>query len=253
MSSLKNKNIIITGASGGIGNSIVEKLYENGANILATGTRIEKLEELKSKFNNIKILKFDISQHEKIEEFINNATEELGGSLDCIINNAGITKDNLTIRMSLEEWSKVIGINLTSTFLMCKYSIKKMLKNKSGKIINITSVVGHTGNAGQANYTASKAGIVAMSKSLAIEYAKKNINVNCISPGFISTAMTDQIDEKHKEAIINKIPSNRLGKPEDIANAVTFLSSNQSDYITGETLHVNGGMYLGWQNYFLDY
>jgi len=245
MSSLKNKNIIITGASGGIGNSIVEKLYKNGANILATGTRVEKLDLLKSKFENIKILKFDISQHEKIEEFINDATEALGGSLDCIINNAGITKDNLTIRMSLEEWTRVIDINLTSTFLMCKYSIKKMLKNKFGKIINITSVVGHTGNVGQANYTASKAGIVAMSKSLAIEYAKKNINVNCISPGFINTAMTDQIDEKHKEAIIAKIPSNRLGKPEDIANAVAFLSSDQSDYINGETLHVNGGMYLG--------
>jgi 3-oxoacyl-[acyl-carrier protein] reductase len=245
MNSLKDKNIIITGASGGIGNSIVEKLYDNGANILATGTRLEKLEELKKKFNNIKILKFDISQHEKIEEFINNATEALGGSLDCVINNAGITKDNLTIRMGLEEWTKVININLTSTFLMCKYSIKKMLKNKSGKIINITSVVGHTGNVGQANYAASKAGIVAMSKSLAIEYAKKKINVNCISPGFINTPMTDQIDEKYKEAIISKIPSNRLGKPEDIANAVTFLASDQADYINGETLHVNGGMYLG--------
>ncbi|MDA9108336.1 3-oxoacyl-[acyl-carrier-protein] reductase [Candidatus Pelagibacter sp.] len=245
MSSLKDKNIIVTGASGGIGNSIVEKLNQNGANILATGTKIEKLEELKEKFSNIKILKFDISQHDKIEEFIENATKELGGSLDCIVNNAGITKDNLTIRMSLEEWSKVININLTSTFLMCKYSIKKMLKNKSGKIINIASVVGHTGNVGQANYTASKAGIVAMSKSLAIEYAKKNINVNCISPGFISTAMTDQIDEKFKETIIAKIPSSRLGKPEDIANAVNFLSSDESDYINGETLHVNGGMYLG--------
>ena len=245
MNSLKNKNIIVTGASGGIGNSIVEKLHVNGANILATGTRIEKLEELKNKFDNIKILKFDISHHEKIEEFINNATEELGGSLDCIVNNAGITKDNLIIRMSLEEWTKVIDINLTSTFLMCKYSIKKMLKNKSGKIINITSVVGHTGNVGQANYTASKAGIVAMSKSLAIEYAKKNINVNCISPGFINTAMTDKIDEKYKEAIIAKIPSNRLGKPEDIANVVTFLGSNLSDYINGETIHVNGGMYFG--------
>ena len=253
MSSLKNKNIIVTGASGGIGHSIVEKLYEQGSNVLATGTRLEKLEELKKKFDNIKILKFDISQHEKIEEFINEATEKLGGSLDGMINNAGITKDNLTIRMSLDEWTKVIDINLTSTFLMCKYSIKKMLKNKSGKIVNITSVVGHTGNVGQANYTASKAGIVAMSKSLALEYAKKNININCISPGFISTAMTDQIDEKHKEAIIGKIPSNKLGKPEDIANAVTFLSSDQSDYINGETIHVNGGMYLGWQNSFLDY
>ena len=245
MSSLKDKNFIVTGASGGIGNSIAEKLHEQGANVLATGTRIEKLEDLAKKFNGIKTLKFDISQHEKIEEFINEATEKLGGSLDGIINNAGITKDNLTIRMSLEEWTKVIDINLTSTFLMCKYSIKKMLKNKSGKIVNITSVVGHTGNVGQANYTASKAGIVAMSKSLAIEYAKKNININCISPGFISTAMTDQIDEKYKEAIIAKIPSNKLGKPEDIANAVTFLSSDQSDYINGETIHVNGGMYLG--------
>ena len=245
MSNLKNKNIIVTGASGGIGNSIVEKLHKNGANILATGTKSEKLEELKQRFNNIKIIKFDISQHKKIEEFINSATVELGGSLDCIINNAGITKDNLTIRMSLEEWTKVIDTNLTSTFLMCKYSIKKMLKNKSGKIVNITSVVAHTGNVGQANYTASKAGIIAMSKSMAIEYAKKNININCISPGFIKTAMTDQIADKHKEAIIAKIPSNRLGKPEDIANAVTFLSSDHSDYINGETIHVNGGMYLG--------
>ena len=198
MTSLKNKNIIVTGASGGIGNSIVEKLFKNGANILATGTKVEKLEELKNKFNNIKILKFDISQHEQIEEFINNATDTLGGTLDCVINNAGITKDNLTIRMSLEEWKKVIDTNLTSTFLMCKFSIKKMLKNKSGKIVNITSVVSHTGNVGQANYTASKAGIVGMSKSLAIEYAKKNININCISPGFIKTVMTDQIEENHK-------------------------------------------------------
>ena len=245
MNNLENKNIIVTGASGGIGNSIVKKLNEAGANILASGTRIEKLEELKKKFENIKILKFDISQSDKIEEFIENATKELGGVLDGIVNNAGITKDNLAIRMSLEEWQKVININLTSTFLMSKFAIKKMLKNKSGKIVNITSVVGHTGNVGQANYTASKAGIVAMSKSLAIEYAKKNINVNCISPGFIKTAMTDKIDEKFKEAIIAKIPSARLGEPDDIANAVLFLSSDQSDYINGETLHVNGGMYLG--------
>ena len=146
---------------------------------------------------------------------------------------------------NLKQVKNVIDINLTSTFLMCKYSIKKMLKNKAGKIINISSVVGHTGNVGQANYTASKAGIVAMSKSLSIEYAKKNININCISPGFINTAMTDQIDEKYKEAIIAKIPSNRLGKPQDIANAVIFLGSDQSDYINGETIHVNGGMYMG--------
>ena len=253
MSNLEKKNIIVTGASGGIGNAIIKKLSEAGANILASGTRIEKLEELKKNFEGLKILKFDISQSDKIEEFIENATSELGGSLDGIVNNAGITQDNLAIRMSLDEWQKVININLTSTFLMSKFAIKKMLKNKSGKIVNITSVVGHTGNLGQANYTASKAGIVAMSKSLAIEYAKKNINVNCISPGFIQTAMTDKIDEKFKEVIISKIPSARLGQPEDIANAVLFLSSEQSDYINGETLHVNGGMYMAWQNSFLNY
>jgi 3-oxoacyl-[acyl-carrier protein] reductase len=244
MSNLEKKNIIVTGASGGIGNSIIKKLSEAGANILASGTKIEKLEELKKNFEGLKILKFDISQSDKIEEFIENATNELGGSLDGIVNNAGITQDNLAIRMSLDEWQNVININLTSTFLMSKFAIKKMLKNKSGKIVNITSVVGHTGNLGQANYTASKAGIVAMSKSLAIEYAKKNININCISPGFIKTAMTDKIDDKFKEVIISKIPSARLGEPDDIANAVLFLSSDQSNYINGETLHVNGGMYM---------
>ena len=244
MNDLKHKNIIVTGASGGLGNSIVKKLYENGANILATGTKKEKLDDLKSQFNNIKILSFDISQNDEIDKFIENATKELGGNLYCIVNNAGITRDNLAIRMSTDEWKKVIDVNLTSTFLLSKSAIKKMLKNKQGKIINITSVVGHTGNLGQANYTAAKAGIVAMSKTLAIEYAKKNININCISPGFIKTNMTEKIDSKYKEIILSKIPSARLGEPEDIANAVLFLASNQSDYINGETLHVNGGMYM---------
>ena len=244
MMNLENKKIIITGATGGIVNSIVKKLSDAGAKILATGTRIEKLEELKSKFKNTDILKFDISKSDEIEEFIENATKQLGGGLDCLINNAGITQDNLAIRMNIDEWKKVIDINLTSTFLLSKFAVKKMLKNKYGKIINITSVVGHTGNLGQANYTASKAGIIAMSKSLAIEYAKKNININCISPGFIKTEMTDKIDEKFKEAIISKIPSSRLGEPEDVANAVLFLASDQSNYINGETIHVNGGMYM---------
>ena len=244
MNSLTGKNIIVTGATGGIGRSIIEKLYETGANILATGTKAEKLNELKSNFQNLSTLKFDISQTDKVEEFIENATNDLGGSLDCLINNAGITKDNLAIRMNLEEWQNVIDINLTSTFLTTKFAIKKMLKNKSGKIVNITSVVGHTGNVGQANYTASKAGIIAMSKSLAIEYAKKNININCISPGFIKTNMTEKIDPKFKELILAKIPSNRLGEPSDVANVTAFLSSEMSNYITGETIHVNGGMYL---------
>ena len=244
MNDLKENNIIVTGATGGIGNSIIKKLYHAGANILATGTKNEKLEELKKNFENIKLLKFDISQTDNLENFIEDATGKLGGKLDCLVNNAGITQDNLAIRMSIEEWKKVIDINLTSTFLISKFAIKKMLKSKKGKIINITSVVGHTGNLGQTNYTASKAGIIAMSKSLAMEYAKKNINVNCISPGFIKTAMTDKIDEKFKEVIISKIPCARLGEPEDVANAVIFLASSHSDYINGETLHVNGGMYM---------
>ena len=244
MSNLNKKNIVVTGATGGIGKSIVQKLDSVGANILASGTKQEKLDELKMKFNNLKILKFDISKIDEIEKFIEDAASLLGGQLDCIVNNAGITQDNIALRMSLDEWRKVIDINLTSTFLLNKFAIKKMLKNKSGKIINITSVVGHTGNLGQANYTASKAGIVAMSKSLAMEYAKKNININCISPGFIKTAMTEKIDDKFKETIISKIPSAKLGEPEDVANAVIFLASDQSDYINGETIHVNGGMYM---------
>ena len=244
MSNLENKKIIITGATGGIGSSITKILCESGAKVLATGTKIEKLEELKSKFKNVSTLRFDISKIDKVEEFIESATLELGGGLDCIVNNAGVTLDNLAIRMSLDEWEKVININLTSTFLLSKFAIKKMLKNKSGKIINITSVVAHTGNIGQVNYTASKAAIVAMSKSLAIEYAKKNINVNCISPGFIKSEMTEKIDDKYKDAIISKIPSSRLGEPEDVAHAVLFLASDQSNYINGETIHVNGGMYM---------
>ena len=244
MNDLKNKNIIVTGATGGIGNSIIKKLYDNGANILASGTKTEKLENLKKNFDNIKILKFDISDSSKIENFIEDASKELNGGLDCIVNNAGITQDNLAIRMSLDEWKKVIDINLTSTFLLSKYAIKKMLKSKYGRIVNITSVVGHTGNLGQSNYSASKAGIIGMTKSLAIEYAKKNITLNCVSPGFIQSRMTDNIVESVKAVLTSRIPMSRLGNGEDVANSVIFLSSDQASYITGETLHVNGGMYM---------
>ena len=240
---LKNKKVIITGATGGIGNSLIKKFTDNGSIVLATGTKEEKLNNLKSKFSNIHIEKFNLDEHKNIESFIEDASNKLGG-LDILVNNAGITLDNISIRLTEENWKKVLDVNLTATFMMCKFAIKKMLKNKSGKIINITSIVGHTGNLGQANYSASKAGIVAFSKSLAIEYAKKNININCISPGFIKTEMTDKIDEKFKETIISKIPSSRLGEPEDVANAVLFLASDQSNYINGETIHVNGGMYM---------
>ncbi len=243
MINFKNKKILVTGATGGIGRDIVKKFISLEGNVLATGTNIERLNLLKKDFPNINVIKFDISDHNKIEEFIDNVSTQLSG-LDILVNNAGTNIDNLSLRMKDEEWKKVIDINLTSTFLMCKYSIKKMLKNKRGKIINITSIVGHTGNLGQANYAASKAGIIGMSKSMAIEYAKKNININCISPGFIKTDMTDKINEEFKKMLISKIPSGDLGTGEDVSNCAAFLASDMSDYITGETIHVNGGMYM---------
>ena len=244
MINLKNTNIVLTGATGGIGCSILDELVNTEANVLATGTNEEKLNAIKNKYKSVKVERFDISEHKEIENFINNANDKMENKIDILINNAGITSDNLSIRMKEEEWKKVIDINLTSTFLLSKNVIKKMLKNKKGKIINITSVVGHTGNIGQANYTASKAGLVAMSKSFALEYGKKNINVNCVSPGFITTDMTNKIDENYKETLKSRIPLDRFGDPKDVANTVLFLCSKLSDYITGETIHVNGGMYF---------
>ena len=238
-----NKKVLITGATGGIGNCLIEKFNNLGATILATGTNDEKLNNLKKKFTNIHIEKFKLDEHDKIEKFVENVHEKLEG-LDILINNAGITLDNLSIRLTEENWKKVLDINLTSSFLMCKYAIKKMLKKKYGKIINITSIVGHTGNLGQANYAASKAGITAFSKSLAIEYAKKNININSVSPGFIKTEMTDKINDEFKKSLINRIPSGDLGTGEDVSNCVAFLASDMARYINGETIHVNGGMYM---------
>ena len=244
MINLKNLNIILTGATGVIGNSIVDKLISAGSNILATGSNAEKLKKIKENYKNINVLKFDISDHDGINNFVENCSKILNNKIDVLINNAGITQDNLSIRMKDEEWKRVIDINLSSTFLITKNVIKKMLRSKNGKIINITSVVGHTGNIGQANYAASKAGIIAMSKSLAIEYGKKNIKVNCVSPGFIISNMTDQISEEHTDLLKSRISLNKFGKPEDVANTIAFLSSNLSEYITGETIHVNGGMYF---------
>ena len=243
MIDFKNKKILITGATGGIGKALVKKFTSLEGNVLATGTKNEKLDLLKKEFPEINILKFDISEHSKIEEFIENVNSQLT-SLDVVVNNAGITLDNLSLRMKNEEWQKVIDINLTSTFLLCKYAIKKMLKNKYGRIVNITSIVGHTGNIGQANYAASKSGMIGMTKSLAIEYAKKNITLNCVSPGFIQSNMTDKILESIKAVLTSKIPMSKLGSGEDVANTVAFLSSDAASYITGETIHVNGGMYM---------
>jgi len=240
---LNKKKILITGATGGIGNALVDKFSNFGATIFATGTNEDKLKNLKKNYQNINVEKFRLDDHNKIEGFIERVNETLGG-LDILVNNAGITLDNLSIRLTEENWKKVLDINLTSSFLICKYAIKKMLKKKYGKIINITSIVGHTGNLGQANYAASKAGIAAYSKTLAIEYAKKNINVNCVSPGFIKTDMTDKINEDFKKILVSKIPSGDLGTGEDVSNCVAFLASDMAKYINGETIHVNGGMYM---------
>ena len=243
MISFKNKNILITGASGGIGNALVKKFVSLGGNVLGAGTKTEKLDLIKKQYPNIKVKKFDIGNHSEIEEFIDSVSLELG-RLDVLINNAGINMDNLSLRMKDEEWKKVIDINLTSTFLLSKHAIKKMLKNKFGRIVNITSVVGHTGNLGQSNYSASKAGVIGMSKSLANEYAKKNITVNCVSPGFIVSDMTMNIADKVKLYLTSRIPMGKLGTGEDVSNCAAFLSSEQASYVTGETIHVNGGMYM---------
>ena len=243
MINFKNKKVLITGASGGIGKELVKKFHSLGASVLGSGTKIEKLNDVKKNYPEIKIKKFDISEHSRIEDFIEDVTLELGG-LDILINNAGTNVDNISLRMKEDEWKKVIDINLTSTFLLSKYGIKKMLKNKFGRVVNITSVVGHTGNLGQSNYAASKAGLIGMSKSLAIEYAKKNITVNCVSPGFIVSDMTMNIAEKVKIYLTSRIPMGKLGTGEDVSNSVAFLSSEEASYITGETIHVNGGMYM---------
>ncbi len=234
MINFKDKKILITGATGGIGNALVKKFVSLEGNVLATGTNIEKLDRLKKEFPNINVLKFDILDHSKIEEFIENVFSQLTG-LDVLINN----------RMKEDEWQKVIDLNLGSTFFLCKYAIKKMLRNKYGRVVNITSIVGHTGNLGQSNYAASKAAVIGMSKSLAIEYAKKNITINCVSPGFIQSNMTDKIVESIKAMLTSRIPMSRLGTGEDVSNTVAFLSSDAASYITGETIHVNGGMYMG--------
>ena len=243
MIDFKNKKILITGATGGIGGSLVKKFISLGGNVLASGTKSEKLDLIKKNNPHVKIKKFNLAEHSAIEEFINSAALELGG-LDILVNNAGINSDNLSLRMKDDEWKKVIDINLTSTFLLSKYAIKNMLKNKFGRVVNITSIVGHTGNLGQANYSASKAGIIGMSKSLAIEYAKKNITVNCVSPGFITSDMTKNIAEKVKIFLTSRIPMAKLGTGEDVSNCVAFLSSESASYVTGETIHVNGGMYM---------
>ena len=242
MSDLINKNALITGASGGIGSAIARKLHAAGAKVALSGTRQEPLESLANDLGErAYILPCNLNDMAAVEALPKQAIDALG-SLDILVNNAGITRDNLFMRMSDEEWQSVINVNLTATMKLCKGALRGMMKSRWGRIINISSVVGATGNPGQGNYAASKAGMVGMSKSLAYEVASRGITVNVVAPGFIATAMTDKLADDRKEAILAQIPAGRMGAAEDIASAVGFLASDGAGYVTGSTLHVNGGM-----------
>lgn len=241
---LAGKKALITGATGGIGGAIVKRLSQEGCKLAISGTRQAKLAEVAAGANaDCQLLPADLANVEEVENLCAWAVEQLGG-LDILICNAGITADGLAMRMKTEDFEKVLNINLRASFILNREAIKLMIKQRSGKIVNIASVVGFTGNPGQANYVASKAGLVGMSKSLAAETASRNVNVNCIAPGFIDTPMTEVLTEVQKENIIKMIPKQKMGTAEDIANGVAFLVSAEADYITGTTLHINGGMYM---------
>jgi 3-oxoacyl-[acyl-carrier protein] reductase len=242
MFNLTGKTALITGASGGIGAAIATQLHAVGATIAISGTRQAVLEQLKAQIgDNVHVLPCNLSNPEDVEKLIPAAEAAMGG-LDILVNNAGITKDGLAMRMKDEDWQSVIDVNLTSNFRLCRAAMRGMMKKRWGRIINITSIVGVTGNPGQVNYVASKAGIIGMSKSIAQELAARNVTVNCVAPGFIATPMTDVLNEKQKEAILGRIPAGRMGGPADIAAAVIYLASEEAGYVTGQTLHVNGGM-----------
>lgn len=244
MIDLKGKKVLVTGASGGIGKAIAIELSSNGADLCLTGRKKSELESLQKLIGgNCEIIISDLSKSEGIDELANSAQEKMG-QIDILINNAGITRDNLFMRMSEEDWNEVINVNLNSIFKLTKQLIKGMIKRRYGRIINITSVIGVAGGAGQSNYSASKAGIIAMSKSLAQEVGSRSVTVNSIAPGFIETNMTAELSDDRKEEILHSISLGRLGKPDDIAGAVCFLASDKASYITGQTIHINGGMLM---------
>lgn len=244
MIDLKGKKVLVTGASGGIGKAIAIELSSNGADLCLTGRNKSELESLQKLIGgNCEIIISDLSKSEGIDELANSAQEKMG-QIDILINNAGITRDNLFMRMSEEDWNEVINVNLNSIFKLTKQLIKGMIKRRYGRIINITSVIGVAGGAGQSNYSASKAGIIAMSKSLAQEVGSRSVTVNSIAPGFIETNMTAELSDDRKEEILHSISLGRLGKPDDIAGAVCFLASDKASYITGQTIHINGGMLM---------
>ena len=244
MFDLEGKKALITGASGGIGKEIAKVLIKHNAQVCVSGRNLDELNALKELLGEkCHVVTCDLSKKDEIIELIKK-TDKVLGHIDILINNAGITKDNIFLRMSENEWEDVLNVNLNSTFSILKLITKGMIKRRYGRIINISSVVGVTGGAGQVNYSASKAGLIGLTKSLSQEVATRNITVNCIAPGFIETPMTEQLDDKRKDAILNSIPINRIGTPKDLSSAVIFLASQESSYITGQTIHINGGMYM---------
>lgn len=242
MFDLAGKNALVTGASGGIGGEIARVLHAAGASVAISGTREEPLQALAAELGkNVHVLPCNLSDSEAVAALPKAAVAAMG-SLDILVNNAGITKDNIFMRMSDDDWSRVLDVNLTSTMQLCRGAIRGMMKSRWGRIVNVSSIVGTTGNPGQANYAASKAGMVGMSKSIAYEVASRGITVNCVAPGFIETAMTDKLNDAQKEGILTSIPAGRMGSAGEIAAAVLFLASDEAAYVTGQTMHVNGGM-----------
>jgi 3-oxoacyl-[acyl-carrier protein] reductase len=244
MFDLKGKGALVTGASGGIGGAIAKALHAQGANVAISGTNKEKLDALAAELGSrVFVLPCDLRDRAAVAKLGEEAEKALG-QVDILVNNAGITHDNLLMRMKDEEWDDVIAVNLTSVFILTRYLLRNMMRRRAGRIVNIASISGVLGNPGQANYAASKAGLVGMTKSLAREVSGRGITANCIAPGFISTPMTDALTPKQVEAIAAAIPAQKFGKPEDVAAAVVFLASDEAGYITGETMHINGGMVM---------
>ena len=244
MFTLNGKNALITGATGGIGCAIAKTLHSQGAKLVLSGTKEEKLQQLASEISeDCKYLACNLSNITEVEDLFDKA-ESLVGQIDILVCNAGITRDSLILRMKNEDFDHVIDVNLKSTFILNRNAIKKMLRRKNGRIINIASVVAVTGNPGQSNYVASKAGMIGMTKSMAQEVASRDVTINCVAPGFIESPMTEVLTEQQKNAILAKIPAGKMGSSQDIANAVAFLSSPEANYITGTTIHVNGGMFM---------
>jgi 3-oxoacyl-[acyl-carrier protein] reductase len=242
MFDLTGKTALVTGATGGIGGAIARALHKQGATVAISGTRREALDQLAADLKErVHVLPCDLSDKDQVESLVPQAEEGMG-KLDILVANAGITRDNLFVQLRDEDWDTVINVNLTATFRLSRAAMKTMMRRRFGRIIGITSVVGVTGNPGQGNYTAAKAGMIGMMKSIGKEYARRGVTANCVAPGFIATPMTDKLNEKQREAILQMVPSGRLGTPDDVAAAVLYLASDEASYVTGQTLHVNGGM-----------